>query len=172
MSNIKINFFHSFTGIHEAIENDRYTEFEQWLNRAGRDINERGASQYTPLIQAAWKGRKKMAELLIQNGADIDLVSSTDGTALWWACNNGHQDCASVILDSNPINLDATHATGTTALHEASEKGFSSICSRLVSLGADISIRNESGKTALDVAKNDVTRDAIRLAIYVGFHLN
>ena len=42
----------------------------------GADVNAKNESGVTPLLWAAWKGHKEVAELLIANGADVNTKES------------------------------------------------------------------------------------------------
>jgi ankyrin repeat protein len=50
----------------------------------------------TPLIIAAAKGYKKVAELLLAHGADVNLADS-EGTPLAWATWTDHADVADLL---------------------------------------------------------------------------
>ena len=58
-------------------------------------------------------------------------------------------------LDSQVrCNLNCCDSDGNTPLHWASMKGHGAVVSHLMAQSADVSIRNEEGKTPLDVATN------------------
>ena len=48
----------------------------------GADVNAKNESGVTPLLWAAWKGHKEVAELLIANGADVNAKNEDGETPL------------------------------------------------------------------------------------------
>jgi len=68
------------------------------LIAAGADVKA-GSRLGTPLAQAAWADRTAAAQLLIQNGADVNQAGPADGyTALHWAASTENADAALVKL--------------------------------------------------------------------------
>ena len=68
---------------------------------AGTDVNAKDKHGYTPLHNAALEGHKEVAELLIQNGADVNAKSESvigeDKTALDWAVDQDHTRIADLL---------------------------------------------------------------------------
>src|SRR6266487_2150183 len=52
---------------------------------------------YTPLMYAAARGDSKMVELLLRNGADVNMVSEEGDTAIELALRIGSQECADIL---------------------------------------------------------------------------
>jgi ankyrin repeat protein len=86
--------------IHEAAEDGNIEAVKQHI-AAGTDLNAknevaRGVGE-TPLHKAAGEGRKKVAELLIANGADVD-ASSGGMTPLHKAATRGEKEIVELLI--------------------------------------------------------------------------
>ena len=65
-------------------------------------------------------GCYKLAELLIQYGADVQLSKVQQSSPLIIACKNGHEDIAALLLTSQ-ADPNQQDSNGFTALMKASE---------------------------------------------------
>ena len=83
----------------------------------GEDTNI-GDSQFgiSPLSWAALLGKTKIAELLIQNGADVNARNRDGGTALHGAAFLGHADTAQLLVRKG-ADINATNDKGETSLY-------------------------------------------------------
>ena len=63
--------------IHKAAGDGNIEAVKQYLD-GGADVNATYGGGRTPLHQAAWKGHKEIAELLIANGADVDTLGAIE----------------------------------------------------------------------------------------------
>jgi hypothetical protein len=79
-------------------------------------VNSKDESGNTPLLLAAIAGNKDLCEVLIANGANLD-VQGQNGTALYEATIGNHKDIVELLIN-NGANLEAKGQHGT-ALHEA-----------------------------------------------------
>lgn len=62
-----------------------------------------------------------------------------------------HVDVASLLIKHNS-SVNALDRWNFTPLHEAAQKGRTQLCSLLILHGADVSLQNQEGQTAYDVA--------------------
>ena len=107
---------------------------------------------------------------LIQLGAPLDRVSTMFiGSALFWACFEGHAEVALALLDGKfkgagaDADLPTVGVLGTTPLMQACQKGLTSVVARMLKLGVRLTTRDMGGSTALGHAFHPPTR-AILLA--------
>lgn len=70
------------TDIHDAAESGQLEQLRDFLQDPGTDINATDDLGWTPLMWAAWEGRKEIVELLLQAGADITATDNGGDTAL------------------------------------------------------------------------------------------
>jgi len=74
-------------------------------------------------------------------------------TALAVACQMGSYEAAEALC-AHGAELDARDKYQRTPLMWAAEGGYTKICEMLLALGADPSLKNKDGKTALDRARD------------------
>ena len=97
----------------------------------------------------------EMAQLLIDNGADVNLVSSL-GTPLMNAVTNvWNLDIVKMLINAK-AELNATDKNGRTALFYAFASSNDDVVKLLIESGADTSVKDIDGKTYLDMQKVNV----------------
>jgi len=114
---------------------------------------------------AAREGRTKTVAALLSFGADADAKDKDGFTALMLACKEKKEEAAALLTEAtkNAAALDVQDTKyKRSALHYARSSGLESIVAKLLSLGADVAIKDKCGKTALDVATNDEVKAALR----------
>ncbi|MFC1781686.1 ankyrin repeat domain-containing protein, partial [Planctomycetota bacterium] len=79
--------------LHEAAEAGDIEQIKQLISE-GAEIDLRDNRGNTPLYNAAANGRLEVAELLIENGADVNA-----GTPLQAACESGNKELAELLID-------------------------------------------------------------------------
>ena len=139
---------------------------------AGADVNgwpDEGG-QAPPLYWAAIEGHKEIVELLIANGADVNLRSgmvvktkdgsdgeqmaqklANDRTPLDMAIRREHTEIAELLI-AKVTDVNAKSNRGYTPLHEASKNEKTEILELLIAKGADVNAKDADGKTPLDRA--------------------
>ena len=115
---------------------------------------------WMPLHQAAFEGRRDVAELLISKGADVDIfvVSSL-----------GMIDKAKELLEKNPGLANAKSKDGSTPLHIVSTKDMAEL---LISKGANVNISNKHSLMPLHIAVIRQFRDVVVALITNGADVN
>ncbi|MBO0720511.1 MAG: ankyrin repeat domain-containing protein, partial [Blastocatellia bacterium] len=145
------------------------------LLRAGANVNctvERGEFG-SPLCAAAYKDRLDAVRLLLDRGADPNLVG--DGSPLINAAEGGLVDIVSLLLDRG-ANIDQIVPGHQNALILASGKGRLDVVKLLVARGADVNarawvprpigIKKANGETVIYhltrvIVKKDGTREIV-----------
>ncbi|KAM7386074.1 hypothetical protein PAMA_008950 [Pampus argenteus] len=116
---------------------------------------QRGASRsqavQQALIAAASMGHAEVVELLLNHGADVNVVDQQGRTALMTAASEGHMTTTQLLLDHG-ASLDQTDREGLTALSWACLKGQLPLVRELVDRGAATTHADRSGRTPLDLA--------------------
>ena len=121
----------------------------------------------TPLISAAWKGRVKVVEALLDLGAQIDREGRNRSNALVAACLTNNSLVALLLIrrgadvDKVGVHLDYS------ALHIAAGQGAIEVVSALVEAGASLEKMTKFGATALDRAvayKREAVANLLRAA--------
>ena len=100
---------------------------------------------------------------LLRQGAELEWrIPLTGITALAVACINGSYEAAEALC-AHGAELDARDDTQATPLMEAARCGHPKICAMLLALGADPSLKNEDGYTALDYARAENKPECVAL---------
>ena len=140
-------------GIHSAILMGDIEAVQQHID-AGTDINEdewtHGSS---PLITAAALGETEIAELLINNGADINFRNDEGSTPLIAAAAFSHTDIAQLLIVSS-ADVDMVNNDGSTALIIASLFSNINLVKSLLDNGANKYIENKFGRSAISIAES------------------
>ena len=112
-------------------------------------------------MEASNKGYTETLNLLIDNGADVELQDDNKMTALMIASNSGHIEIVKMLIKKG-VNINYLDKYGRTALSIVScDNGHIEIAKILIEAGADVNInfnpnvniQNRNGKTALYWAK-------------------
>ena len=107
---------------------------------------------------AAFGGSGAIAELFIQNGAELNARNSDQETPLHVAASYGSLDMVRVLVASG-VRINVRDGLGDTPLHScvASDEYDTdlAIVKTLVENKADIRIQNTDGKTPLAVAEEE-----------------
>lgn len=112
-----------FGPLHIAAEQGYTYVIEQLLESPNRpDINSCGEDFPTPLGWAVMRDHIEAAQLLIEKGANIDLLYSSRGTPIISAIVGGNAEMVALILRHNP-NMENERHSNWTPLHAAAENG-------------------------------------------------
>jgi hypothetical protein len=106
---------------------------------------------------AALTGQLKLADYLVQKGAD---VNKPGWTPLHYAASNGHREVIKLLLE-NHAYIDAESPNGSTPLMMASMYGNPQSVKLLLDEGADPLLKNQGGLTALQFAQRGNRPDSI-----------
>jgi ankyrin repeat protein len=104
-----------------------------------------------PLHEAALKGFKDVAELLLANKANVNARDKDGWTPLHEAARYGYRDVMELLLD-NKADVNAKTNDGYTPLHRAVENGPKEVVELLLSRGANIKAKDNLGYTPLYAA--------------------
>ena len=146
------------TGLTLALASESMKAVEVLMSWPKTDVNTLNSNGESPLMLAAIKGNKDIAEQLIKKGAD---VNKTGWTPLHYAASSGQLAIISLLLDQHAY-IDAGSPNGTTPLMMAARYGTGEAVDLLLAEGADARLKNQQGMTALEFAETGERPDAIR----------
>jgi ankyrin repeat protein len=136
------------TPLHSAASGGR-AEIARLLIARGAAVNARRPERDdTPLHFAA---NEAVANLLIENGAEVDARDIYKRTPLHWAAQFGREGVAACLIRAG-ADVDARGSTKDTPLHWAAREGHASTLSLLLKRGAHIDVQDRDGHTALHFA--------------------
>lgn len=125
----------------------------------GTKVEWRNGKDESPLMIAALKGQKEIVRALIRRDAD---VNKTGWTPLHYAATGGHVEIILILLDENAY-IDAASPNKTTPLMMAAMYGSTAAVRALIDAGADPTLRNELGLSAVEFAQRANRPDAAEL---------
>lgn len=99
----------------------------------------------------------QIVELLITNGANVNITDNLNATPLHRASSQGHTKIVRLVLDKGDrIDVNARDSAGNTPLHLACEEERVEEAKMLVHHGGDISKENKAKKTPLQYASENL----------------
>jgi ankyrin repeat protein/L-ascorbate metabolism protein UlaG (beta-lactamase superfamily) len=138
-------------------------EITEYLITHGADVNPHELEQteelpcqiehQTPLHCAVRSDSVNTVQVLVDNGALIN-VSDEDGmTPLHAAVRNGNTEMVRYFLKSKAVLNTKDENFGRTEIHTAAVRGYKDIVTTLIQNGATIDVRDKEGKTPWDHAQ-------------------
>ena len=106
----------------------------------------------TPLHGAVRHNKLELAEILINNGAKVNVFNAEGQTPLHCAVQGGDPEVVKLLLERGAFMNVKDQEQGYSELHFAVMMGFNDIVELLIEQGADASMVDMNGKTAFDLA--------------------
>jgi ankyrin repeat protein len=137
----------------------------------GADVNQKNRQGWTPLHFAAVRGQAGCAEVLIDNGAALDVRTGTLKTPLHFAADRGYLEITKHLVE-NGADIMARDDEQWSPLHFAAEKDRVEIAAYLIAEGAVVDARSKRGGTPLHEASASAGPEMIRLLLKSGADKN
>lgn len=147
-----------------ALQTNAFATAEALVAQPLIHIEVRTAKDESALMLAALKGRFALCRQMLERNAD---VNKPGWTPLHYAATGGHAEIVRLLLEHYAY-IDAESPNGSTPLMMAAMYGTSDVVAVLLEAGADPSLRNALGLSALDFAtkaKATVSVELIAAAI-------
>ena len=127
--------------IHDAVEKGNIEAVKQHI-AAGTDVNAKDEDGGTPLHYAVFEGHKEIAELLIDNDADVNVKDDNKGfTPFYISIGMGQKEISELLL-ANGADVNAKWNEGGTPLDNATHPDNPNASPEIVDL-----LRKHGGKT-------------------------
>ena len=158
--------------------------------RHGAHLDEPGRCGRTAIAYAASFGNDDELRSLANHGARVNIRDGQERTPLMQACLRGRCDIVSdlilAVARQGPEDVDgASHSQvaaknymtlrdkgGSTAIHYAALKGFTSIVRRLIDFGAPPDLPDRRGRSALHAAVLGGQQETVELLLACGAFVN
>lgn len=138
-----------FRAIHFACYNENLYMVNELLERKIKIDCENNTIQ--PLHIACQSGNLEIVKILVQQGADINILNERGFTPVHVTLYYNHLTIADYLINQGAdINVCSIH--GITLLHVASRHGHLSIVKYLIDKGMDVNVQDERGFTPLYIA--------------------
>src|SRR5262249_10067802 len=123
----------------------------------GADVNYRTPQGISAIMVAALEGDEETYRELVARGAQFDRADNTGRTPMHCAADSSNSGAREVVRDllARGISPNLADNRGTTPLMEAAIAGNESVVEILLAAGADPGARNDRGKSALDLAREN-----------------
>ena len=136
--------------------------FQLLLQTRGVNLDARSRNGDTALMLAAYNGNIAGVRALLDKGAE---PNQTGWTALHYAATVGKNDIVQLLLDRSAY-IDAESPNQTTPIMMAARGGHILTVKLLLDEGADLTLKNGAGMTALDFAKAGGFNDIVEGLTY------
>ncbi|HEY8360270.1 MAG TPA: ankyrin repeat domain-containing protein [Ramlibacter sp.] len=146
-------------GLFTAVRDGALKAAEVLVAWPATKVEWRNAKDESPLMMAALRGHTELVRKLIARDAD---VNKPGWAPLHYAATGGHLEIMALLLEHHAF-IDAQSPNKTTPLMMAAHYGSPAAVKLLLDAGADTSMRNELGLTAIDFANRANRRDAADL---------
>ncbi|KAJ7117118.1 ankyrin repeat-containing domain protein [Mycena epipterygia] len=123
------------------------------------------------LQAGSYCGHLLLVQLLLDHGANVNLVQGYYGTALQAASRQGHEPVVHLLL-VHGADVNTLGGDNGTALQAASYSGHGAVVQLLLNHGADVNITGETFGTALQAASFNGHEVVVWLLILHGANVN
>ena len=147
------------TGLHLALGEPSLKVAQVLIDWPKTNVEARNLSDESPLMIASLNGQLDMARKLIARDAD---VNKTGWAPLHYAATHGHLDVMRLLLE-NYAYIDAESPNKTTPLMMAASYGTPDAVKLLLEAGADPTLKNMQGLSAIDFAQRAGRADVAQL---------
>lgn len=130
-----------------------------------------GPGASTPLMKAAWRGKRDIVKYLLAKGAKVNAVNPDGQNALMQAVMQGFDDVVDVLVAAG-ADVKARDGRGNTAFSLAAAGAHLEIADVLLQHGADLGAADPYGITPLLAAASLGNEDVLRYLVGKGAKVN
>ena len=148
--------------LHMLVGYPKLRPFVEDLLKRGANPNILNNAKETPLMLVCERGTLEDAKLLIENGADVNVKEDGEQSAIYLATRYGAHDILEYLCKIKGADLNAAwDFIGYTPLIQAAEDNDIEAVRILCENGADSTIKDLEGKTAIELAKDEAVQAAL-----------
>jgi hypothetical protein len=134
-----------------SIREDSMKAFNVLFNTPGIDLEAKAKNGDTAVMVAAFYGKTDVVKLLLDKEVEVNRPG---WTALHYAAINGRPETIKLLLDASAYIDAESPDDKMTPLMLAAVRGRTAAVHLLKEEGADVSLKNADGMTALDLARH------------------
>lgn len=143
------------SGLILALRENAMNVFAILLNATNVDLELKAYNGDNALMMACYKGNKPAVVALLAKGAEVNRPG---WTPLHYAAASGNNEIVQMLLDRSAY-IDAESPNKTTPIMMAARGGHIMTVKLLLDEGADATLKNELGMTAIDFAEKNNHKD-------------
>lgn len=143
------------TGLILALRENSMNVFAVLLNARDIDIEAKALNGDNALMIACYMGNKPAVEALLAKGVEVNRPG---WAPLHYAAAIGNNELVKILLDKSAY-IDAESPNKTTPIMMAARGGHILTVKLLLDEGADATLKNDLGMTAIDFAEKNEFRD-------------
>jgi len=129
---------------------------------AGADVNQAAVNGITPLMAASFAGQDEIVARLLKQGANPRAVDRLQKTAMVYAAGEGRTGVVRMLVGAG-IDPNEVYANDLTALMWAAGFNRAATVRALLDAGADPARKDNRGKTAADIAREQGFSETVAL---------
>ena len=145
---------------------------EELIIKHPQQVYSTGGYFMSPLGAALRGGHLKIAQVLYERGADVDVQGHGDSTPLYGASDFGHFEIVQWLLNHRANPNHRERVLGWTSLHGAVHYGHIEVSRLLLQYKADFNAHDNEGRTPLHVAVERKHVNVARLLLEHGADLD
>lgn len=141
-----------------SIREDSMKAFDVLFNTPGIDLEVKAKNGDTALMIAAFYGNQRVVKLLLDKDVEVNRPG---WAALHYAAINGNPNIIKQLLDASAYIDAESPEDKMTPIMLAAVRGRTAAVKLLKDEGADITLKNADGMTALDLARHFDQKDVV-----------
>jgi ankyrin repeat protein len=143
------------TPVHSLLSNNANVTvevFDRLLSATNLNLND---NQNATLLHAACRsGNLPAVKHLFGRGLSLTALTNSNRTIIHYAVPSGNTMLIQWLLNTRQIDINAKNQSGETALHRATRQNNREVIELLARNGADLTIKNNEGLRASEIAAN------------------
>jgi uncharacterized protein len=143
--------------VFDAAAAGRTRGMEELLDAEADLARQWSSDGFTPLHYAAFFGQEEAARILLERGAEVEVVARNESirvTPLHSAAAGSHAAIVKLLLEAG-ADPNAAQDGGFTPLHSAAQNDDRESIEALLAAGADPSLATDAGQTPAQLAGDD-----------------
>lgn len=148
-----------------AARYDKINEVKELIKKV--DINYQDKKQSTALLEASEMDNYEIVKLLLENGADPNIIDDRKVSPLEIASQKNHIEIVKILLQYK-ANVNNKNIHGQNGLHYAAFFNHDKVIKLLAQAGADVDIKDNHEKSPMHYALRKGYQDPMQALIEVG----